>query len=242
MRKLLIAESSDEFRMALEDALHGKYKIRSCASGRTAASLLDTFQPDIMILDMLLPELDGISILERAIASGVCPAVLATTRYINSFILQRLTNMSVSYVMVEPCDTDAVIARVHDLNRHIAPPLSDTEKQAYAGSLLQRLGFPNNLDGFLALKVAIPLLEAEPNQRLSKELYPKVALAIGSCSDLQIEHAIRMAISAAWDKRDAAVWEDFFPGSTVSGKRPSNRRFISALAERLNQYINQRKE
>lgn len=238
MQKLLIAESSDAFRTVLEDALFGKYKIKSCSDGKTAAALLTEFQPDLMILDILLPELDGITLLEGAIHANIRPAVLATTRYVNSYVVERLTRMSVSYVMAEPCDIDAVVVRLRDLHKRISPDLSAEEKQAISGKILLQLGFSNKLHGFYALKIAIPIFASDPSQRLSKELYPEVARILGDCSALQVEHSIRMAIKAAWDNRDEESWNQFFPeGFACAKERPSNRTFIAALSERFSEKI-----
>lgn len=238
MRKLLIAESSDAFRTALEDALRGKYEIKSCSEGKSASALLAQFQPDVVILDIMLPELDGITLLERAIHDSLRPAVLATTRYVNPYVVEMLTRMAVSYVMVEPCDIDAVVVRLQDIAQQITPSFSAEEKQTIAARLLQDLGFSNKLDGFYALKVAIPLFAADPKQRLSKELYPEVASILGNCSAAQVEHAIRTAVKAAWNSHDAECWDSVFPGNTTRVKeRPSNRCFIAALSEKFSETL-----
>ena len=78
--KLLIAEGTEAFRIALVEMLGDVYQIRTCAEGNGALDLIRSFQPDLVLLDLMLPGLDGITILERAVASGLRPTVLATTR------------------------------------------------------------------------------------------------------------------------------------------------------------------
>lgn len=64
--KLLIADAGEEFRLALEERLHNTYTICGSGEGNEAMALLRSFRPDVMILDLMLPGLDGITLLQRA--------------------------------------------------------------------------------------------------------------------------------------------------------------------------------
>ena len=79
-RKVLIADSSEDFRCALADTLHGIYHIRTTADGNQAMQLLRSFLPDILIVDLMLPGLDGITLLQHSAESGIRPMVLAFFR------------------------------------------------------------------------------------------------------------------------------------------------------------------
>ena len=72
-RKLLIADGNEEFRRALAAELQGAYHVRCCDDGKEALSLLRSFAPDVLVLDLMLPGLDGISLLQSAAASGLVP-------------------------------------------------------------------------------------------------------------------------------------------------------------------------
>lgn len=74
--KLLIADGNEEFRRALAAELQGAYHVRCCGDGKEALSLLRSFVPDVLVLDLMLPELDGISLLQSAASAGLCPMVL----------------------------------------------------------------------------------------------------------------------------------------------------------------------
>ena len=86
MPRLLIADSCDEFRQILFSTLSGEYIIQTCSSGAKALSLLRSFRPQLMILDLALPELDGLSLLQRASQENIRPAVLVTGTYTLSLI------------------------------------------------------------------------------------------------------------------------------------------------------------
>ena len=98
--------------------------------------------------------------------------------------------------------------------------------------ILHELGVPVHRNGYRQLGVAIPCFALDDTQSLSKELYPYVAARFGHTDWRCVEHAIRLVILDAWDRRDPEVWEQYFPNCR---KPPSNKQFIATLAERVNQ-------
>ena len=115
MLKLLIADATEEFRLALARQVTGIYLVRCCADGRQALEMIDSFKPDVLVLDMLMPGLDGITILQRTAEMGINPVVLATTRLATEYVLESVGRLGVGYVMVKPCDVKATAARLKDL-------------------------------------------------------------------------------------------------------------------------------
>ena len=98
------------------------------------------------------------------------------------------------------------------------------------GRILYELRFSAHRLGYQQLLVLIPRYALDSGQSLSKELYPYAAARFGCSSWQPLEHAVRVAIQDAWERREPAVWEKYFPG----GKRfPSNKQFIAAIAERI---------
>lgn len=140
--KLLIADGNEEFRRALAAELQGAYHVRCCGDGKEALSLLRSFVPDVLVLDLMLPELDGISLLQSAASAGLCPMVLVTSRFYNDYILGALGELSVGYMMRKPCDIPATAARIGDLSRHIRAPLVTPARPSDAGD--QSAAFPEH--------------------------------------------------------------------------------------------------
>lgn len=103
-------------------------------------------------------------------------------------------------------------------------------RQTQTRNMLHELGVSVHLIGYKELCVAIPLFAQNSLQCVTKELYPDVARYMGLPGRYGIERSIRKAISDAWDKRDAAIWEIYFPHLETA---PSNKLFIATLAERL---------
>ena len=233
--KLLIAEGTEDFRDALVDSLQGAYSVRACADGNTAMTLLRSFKPEILVLDLMLPGLDGISLLQMAANAGIRPMVLATTRFVSDYILEAADRQGVSYLMVKPCDVRATIARIGDLSQRIkAPsPTPQPDPRTYVTNLLLTLGVTTKLKGYGYLREAVIRMAKDPGQSITKELYPAVAQACGGAA-IHVERSVRSAITAAWDKRDEQLWRMYFtPDGTGCIHRPTNATFISRLADSL---------
>lgn len=212
---LLIADSNPDFRQALARALEDRYRVYCCGSGYEALELLQTLHPRILVLDLVLPELDGFGILQ---AVSYRPRILATTPIVTPYVLETAQTIGIDYVMRKPCQIQAVTARIRDLSRLEAP------------DLLETLGFSQKHNGTRCLPPAIEQAIRDPGQSMTKELYP----AVGKLLDPQVpgcrvEKWIRYAIGKAWQNRDPALWRCYFP----KGTHPTNREFILRMAAEL---------
>lgn len=83
---LMIVDNSYEFRQALDEVLSDAYKIVQCCNGRDALKVALEEKPEIIVLDLMLTELDGISLLQEIRAAGIRPMVLAVTRFFNDYV------------------------------------------------------------------------------------------------------------------------------------------------------------
>ena len=233
-RKLLIAEESEELRTALADLFRGSCQVRCCADGTAAQRELLEFRPDVLVLDLMLPGYDGISLLKWALNQGVRPMVLAITRFCSDYVAESAQRLGVGYLMLKPCSLSALAARVADLNQQIrtAPELPN-DAGSRISSLLLTLGIPPKLRGFAYLKEAVVLYREDPMQSVTKVLYPEVAKRCG-CAPMHVERSIRSAIDAGWKRRDDRIWQLYFqPDREGQIRRPSNSEFISRLADSL---------
>lgn len=232
--KLLIADDNEEFRQALAEALQDMYYIRTCRTGKEAMSLLRSFGPDVLVLNLMLPEMDGISLLENAVRSGILPMVLATTPLDNDYVVESVSRLGVEYLMRRPCDVSSTVARIRDLSRRLKPALiSQPDPMSHVSNLLLSLGFATRLNGYALVREAILIKARNPDFAITKELYPAVAAAC-SCRKDHVERSIRSAINNAWKRRDEQVWQRYFhPEADGMVRRPTNGAFITRLADGL---------
>lgn len=233
MPRLLIADSNEEFRQFLFETLSAHYCIKTCKDGKQALDQLRSFRPELLILDLVLPELDGISLLQRAMDEGIEPAVLVATAYHNAYVTGWLSRLQTCYVVQKPCDVQAVADRVHDFAAALRPDrVPAVDLSTAISNILLTLGFPTHLDGFLFLQAGLPLYMRDPGQSLTKELY----VAIGAPhhkTAAQVERSIRSAIEIAWKQGDPKLWQRYFGTPDGMAARPSNNVFISRIATAL---------
>lgn len=229
MRKLLIADCNEDYRTALAAALSSQYHVLCCRSGTEAFALLHQERPDILVLDLMLPELDGLTLLERISANGICPMVLAATPIFSDYVFSCAQRLGIEYLVRKPCSIEAIASRVQDLSRRLKSPEPKTDPVNYVSNLLLSLDISTKHNGFAYLREAILLMAKDPAQSVTKMLYPEVAHICG-CHKENVERSIRTALDRAWDKRDKLKWQKYFPNAE---NRPSNAVFISRLAEAL---------
>lgn len=249
-RKLLIAESSEEYRVALAESLTGEYHVRTCADGIQTQQLLRSFQPDILVLDLMLPGMDGITLLQLAREEGPLPMVLAQSRYISDYVLDALGEMGIAYVMSKPCTLRAAVARIRDMDRRecqragVQPrspaEVTHPDPDAAVTNILLSLGFKANHDGCKYIREAVLIMLKMPDQRMTKELYPAVAEKFG-CSGDNVERSGRTAVKYAFLHGDPQIWRLYFrPDKDGVLHRPTNGAFIARIAAVLREAENRR--
>lgn len=227
MRKLLIAVRSDDLIAVLKRLFQKDFELSACTDGNTAYTLIKHIQPDVLILDLLLPEIDGLELL-RLLQPNVPSATLVLTDYTHPHVFQQAVDLGAGYIMAKPFRTEAVHSHVMQLLQFADSRQAPNDPQSVAAAHLTVLGLCSGHDGYQQLRLGIPLFRQDPALRLGKELYPAIITLWGSGTPKQIEHSIRLAITNAWKERDKAVWDSYFPGYE---KCPSNKDFIARLAQ-----------
>lgn len=234
--RILIADESEEFIDALSQYLAHDYHLLTTCDGNTALAYLREFRPDALVLDLILPGLDGLSLLSTAAQEGLHPLVLASTRFLSDYISQCVSTLDVSYLMMKPCEIGAVASRVRDMlyRRPAAAASAAPDPRLTISSTLLQLGFSTKRRGYGVLREAILVFARDPGQSITKELYPALIAQCTGTTIHQVEHSIRSAIHDAWEKRDDKVWQQFFPVDE-SGivPCPTNAAFISRMADPL---------
>lgn len=240
--KLLVVDECDEFRQGLADVFGKSYIVRTCTSGDRALELLRTFRPDILITDLMLSGLDGLTLLQLASQEGIRPKVLVCAYQVSSYVQKILERLQVDYTMRRPCSLQAVACRVADLAAEAKPlPPSSYDPEDLVSAVLLHLGLGAHLDGFRYLLSAVPLYSHDTHQAITKELYVAVAELHGKGAK-QVERSIRSAIDNAWKLRTDKVWAEYFTaGPDGLVPRPSNGRFIGRMARLLIEQTNQNK-
>ena len=229
MQRLLIADASSVFTDALEEVFRNEFELHICHDGETALDELVSFRPDVLVLNLMLPYKDGLTVLQESAHRP--QVVLAVAPFVTPYVESSMDTLGIDFIMIMP-KISALRVRLMDMVASSSRKSSDPASQTVVH--LHTLNFPTHLDGYQQLCVAIPLFAKDPNMRLSKELYPAVAKHLGLPDYRTVEHSIRKAIGAAWSKRNPAVWAKYLtPKADGSIPCPSNKEFISQIAAQL---------
>ena len=242
MRKLLIAEGNEELRQSLVHSLDREFMVQTCADGETARKMLLDFLPDLVVLDMMLPGVDGIALLQCMAEVNIHPGVLALLPYQSPFILSALEKFGVAYAVSKPCVADALAFHVRFLADSLLPDETpDPMPELSLSSILLQLGIKPKLDGYRQLLIAIPRYLEDPRQNLTKELYDFVGRAVDKTA-IAVERSMRHAIQTTWYRADMSVWRQYFPAApdgTVP--KPSVGSFITHIAAYWQQQTQQKR-
>lgn len=112
MKKILIATTSDVTSAALAKTL-SRYEVHICNSGTIALAMLETLQPDIFILDLMLPAIDGLTVLRKSrFRSGI---ILACTNFISTTVLHAAADVGVQDIILIPCTIRYIVNRLEAL-------------------------------------------------------------------------------------------------------------------------------
>ena len=195
-----------------------------------AWNLLQQLQPELLVLDVELPRLDGITLLQRMYAAGYHPAVVVVSRMLSDYAMETLLQMGIDYFVRKPCQARDVAIRAEDIlryhRRHSLPQEEDIT------AMLKELGIPMHLHGAKYLPLAITMTAKNPTQYITKELYPAVGKQFGVSGE-SVERCIRNAVQQGWNSGNHAAWAQYFSEKTGSTKQPNNGMFIARMVEIL---------
>ena len=230
--RVLIAEGSEELRLGLSEMLLGSFQVKCCSDGYEVQKILPQYRPDVLVLDVMLPGIDGLTLVQWALEQGLQTRVLLVTSLASAYVLEAASRLGVGYMMQKPCDLGALAARVTDLSRSEAVArTAECDAQKQTAGILRALGILSKHRGSGYLREAVLLSMDEEYRSVTKVLYPEVARRCG-CQNSHVERNIRNAIESAWLRRDERVWRLYFPADG-SGyvKKPTNADFIFRVAD-----------
>lgn len=225
-RKVLIADCNEDFRSGLAEALRGQHYVHCCATAGETLLHIRRDVPDLLVLELQLPEMDGLSMLEILSREHRLPTVLVVTTFVSDYLERAGSRLGVAYIMRKPCHIHNVASRVTDILQHgLLPPQELTAKDKLEQILASLSIYPNS-ERYDILADTVFQLCQDLNQGLCKEVYPIIARR-HRITSTAIESAIRRTLDEAFNMPQ---WGIYFPGRT---KHPSNKHFLQTIARQL---------
>ncbi len=240
--RVLLADDNREFCSILDEFLSTQPDVEVVGiayNGSEALELVDKTQPDILLLDIIMPHLDGIGVLEQLSSREERPKVVMLTAFGQEEFTQRVVEMGADYYVLKPFDLEVLVNRIRQLCQqpHVAkrPPARSRSLDQEVTRIICEIGIPAHIKGYVYLREAILMVIARQEllSAVTKELYPTIA-SKHRTTPSRVERAIRHAIEVAWNRGNFDLINRVF-SHTVSQERgkPTNSEFIAMVADKL---------
>lgn len=238
MKTVLIADADFVFAKELSHALEesGTFQVIDIAlNGKQAVRMVEERHPDVLVMDILLTELDGLSVLEKISSVVPPPIVIATSVFLSNYVAVSAMGLGVRQLIKKPCSAESVAASVERACRILPRKGFEDDRKSLIANTLHDVGIPANIKGYFYLLDALDLVIANPEATfsLTQSIYVPIAKQHG-IKPGQVSRAIKRAIDIAWDRGDLDTLQSYF-GYTVSNTRgmPTNGEFVAIIGETL---------
>lgn len=258
--RVLIADNNRDLCAALAEHIELQNDIELAGiayDGLEAIEQIRQTKPDVVVLDITMPYLDGIGVLEQlpSIDGGHRPRVIILTAFEQENMIQRLINLGADYYMVKPFDMNTLFERLRQFAGSSAPPAQPARERIsdYVAApriprertsadielevtrIFHEMGIPAHFRGYVYLREAIMMSvrDVELLGNITKNLYPRIADKYKSTAS-GVESAIRHTIEVGWQRGNVEYMCGFFGYADVSKARfPTTASFIAKVADKI---------
>ena len=196
---------------------------------------------DMILLDLIMPKKDGISVLEHIHTRKINKKVIVVTSYNSQDMIRKVSELGVNYLMLKPfelCDLEEKIRKIietGEYSKSSSIDLFNNNLQISITKTLHELGVPSHIKGYQYIREGITLVYKNPELigGITKELYPEIAKKYDSTVS-RVESAIRHAIEVSWNRGNWDLMEEIFGHSVdIDKAKPTNSEFIVTIADKL---------
>lgn len=222
-------------------------EVPDCAfDGAQALQMIDQHRPDILLLDIVMPKMDGFAVLEALQQREEAPKIIMVTSLSSDNFIDRSMRLGASYYMVKPLDMQILYNRIIE-TATLAPdtriPIQLEPKAAHAQhtadeqitNLFLTIGIPAHIKGYQYLREAVSMVLENHDviNRITKELYPGIARKYATSAS-KVERAMRHAIEVAWNRGRLDSINKMYGYNVFSpDDKPTNGEFIALVADKV---------
>lgn len=249
---------NDKIRVALVDDNHGIVDIYSqcietqndmevvgvAYNGADGSKLILDLLPDVVILDMVMPKVDGLGVLEVINSANLeyIPSCICLSAVGQEDIIKKAIHLGAKYYMIKPFDLDMMLRRIREVaGQGCGSPVIGIGEEKRQNideritNIFLTIGIPAHIKGYHFLREAIKMVVEDNDiiNRITKQLYPEIANTFKTTPS-KVERAIRHAIDVSWSRGRMESINQIF-GYTVytSNDKPTNGEFIALIADKL---------
>lgn len=262
---VLIADDNTQFCDALSDYL--KTTTDLCVAGIAndgdeAYGMICQTRPDVVLMDVIMPKRDGISVMKRLANTKMTkrPVIIAHSITGNAKIMEACSAAGAEYYLLKPQTLEAIADTIREFApesarknapapaiipaapaaespapRQSKPRSGSKDLESIVTEFMHELGVPAHIKGYQYIRTAILMVinDMDLLNYITKQLYPDIAKKYGSTSS-RIERAIRHAIEVAWTRGRPETMNEVFGYTIDTGKgKPTNSEFIAMVAYRI---------
>ena len=259
---VLIADDNQEFSRTLATYLKNQEDMEIIGIAKDGLEAIDQIRekaPDIAILDVIMPHLDGLGVLEKINSSSSNfnkrPICIMLSAVGQDKITQKAISLGAEYYMVKPFDIELLIQRIREIKNfkpngsnnlvyrepkrtpyvNVKSTKEEDNLEALVTNIIHGVGVPAHIKGYQYLREAIMMVvnDIDVINQITKSLYPQIAHKFNTTPS-RVERAIRHAIEVAWGRGQQEAVENIF-GYTISAAKgkPTNSEFIAMIADKL---------
>jgi two-component system response regulator (stage 0 sporulation protein A) len=260
MGKINVAIVDDNERMVnlLEDILKQDADIEvvgKSENGIDAVEMIKEKKPDVVLLDLIMPKLDGLGVMEkvrRDTELKKIPSFIVITAIGQEGVTENAFELGAHYYIMKPFDSNVILSRIKQLKGDYHNKLIDSHRvSAYENrgsssymernlesdvtNIIHEIGVPAHIKGYQYLRDAIMMSvnDTEMLNSITKVLYPSIAKR-HKTTPSRVERAIRHAIEVAWSRGKMDTIDELFGYTVSNGKgKPTNSEFVALIADKI---------
>ena len=259
--KILIADDNLDFVSTLItyfDTQDDVEVIATAKDGQEAYSKIIKEKPQVVLLDVIMPHLDGLGVLEKLISSNFdLPICIMLSAVGQDNVTAQAINLGAQYYILKPFKMDVLMKRIRELIEkpvQVKPVIQLSTKENKTNyvefniqstkeeileikvtNIIHEIGVPAHIKGYQYLRDGIIMVvnNIEVINQITKQLYPDLAKKYKTTPS-RVERAIRHAIEVAWNRGQLETVESIFGYTVNSNKgKPTNSEFIAMIADKL---------
>lgn len=243
--RVLIADDNTDFCVTLKEyfSAHPSLEVAGIVhSGLDVFRALKESPVDVLLLDVIMPQFDGLAVLEELKRSGAKGSlrVIVLSAFGQETMTQKAVHLGADYFIVKPFDLETLVRRILEVasgNQTAVrrPVATVTEAERQVSRVFSELGIPAHFRGYLYLREAVLMAISDPGavNGITKKLYPAIAGKFNTTRH-RVERSMRFAIERAWSTGKIEALNEYF-GFSVDGKKgkPTNACFIAKIADQV---------
>lgn len=247
--KIMVVDDNRDLVMTIADYFDNHPSIEvihTAYNGKQCLELLEQKTPDVLLLDIIMPHLDGIAVMDHLHSNQLYPdmKVIMLTAFGQEEVMKQAVDLGTAYFMLKPFEFDRLVQQILQVAGNASERKEGkSHRTAFKAkgidytitSVIKEIGVPAHIKGYSYLREAIQMVyhDVELLGSVTKVLYPEIAVKFDTTPS-RVERAIRHAIEVAWNRGNYETISQTF-GYTVHHlkSKPTNSEFIAMIADKI---------